>query len=225
MADPGPAASPGVTHAWIRVMIRSILLSTLPLHPQHDYTDVVSANSWKYELQYSIVFKGELEKRLILMPELSTCHIFQMLSETRWSRTKRESKSNTDCKHWQMDIMLYLCNVHHNTFSATWQMHFPAVLLFLAAAWHFKYPFSSGINGPIFAWLLSPKATKEDTEENDGKKSTAKAGVETVSYISAPSEAPHPSRLLEGWMIEGRYRSLLSCKRRSAPLHSQKHQL
>ncbi|KAK2918825.1 hypothetical protein Q8A73_003196 [Channa argus] len=45
MADPGPAASPGVTSAWIRVMILSIWLSMLPVYPQHDYTDVVSANS------------------------------------------------------------------------------------------------------------------------------------------------------------------------------------
>lgn len=33
MADPGPAASPGVTRAWIRVTILSIWLSTLPLYP------------------------------------------------------------------------------------------------------------------------------------------------------------------------------------------------
>lgn len=45
MVDPGPAASPGVTCAWITVTNLSMRLSTLPLYPQHDYTDVVSANS------------------------------------------------------------------------------------------------------------------------------------------------------------------------------------
>lgn len=47
MADPGPAASPGVACTWIRVTIQSIRLSLLPLYPQQDCTDVVSANSWK----------------------------------------------------------------------------------------------------------------------------------------------------------------------------------
>lgn len=61
----------------------------------------------------------------------------------------------------------------HNNHSTTWEMHFPAVSLYRAGPWHFKYAFTSGFNSPasIFACLLTLRATKEDREEVEGEKS------------------------------------------------------
>ena len=126
-------------------------------------------------------------------------------------------------------------SLDHDTHCSLWEMHFPAVSLFQAVPWHFKCAFTSSFNGPapIFACLLSPKATKEEGEEMGGKKSAvftpAKAVSKYVLHLCTLLGPPIPliprsSRLLEGRMIEGRYPSLLSCKRRSASLHSQKHQ-
>lgn len=63
MADPGPAASPGVTCAWIRVKILGIRLSTLALYPQHDHTDVVSAN-WNHKPFNILCYQAEKEEFL-----------------------------------------------------------------------------------------------------------------------------------------------------------------
>lgn len=182
MADPGPAASPGVTHAWIRVMILSIRSPRYPSIPS--MTTQMLFQQIPENVSYSR--KNEVgihAKRLILMSHLWTCLIFQWLSEVpvKFSFSTYEWEESINFTGWQMNIMLYLWQYLAQYFTTMWEMHFPAVLLFRAVPWHFKNVIFSGTNGPIFAWFLSPKATKEDREETGGKKSTVFTTVKAVS--------------------------------------------
>lgn len=96
------------------------------------------------------------------------------------------------------------------TTSTMWEMHFPAISLFHAAPWHFKYLFTSGMYGPapISAYHLSPKGTKEDREETECKKSTvftpAKAVSKCLLHLCTQQGPPSFSFLvpLASWRAE-----------------------
>lgn len=139
-----------------------------PLYLQHDYAHVVSANSWKCVLRW---IDGKRRGGWLVLGwgtrnmQRDKCGIIH-------PRTSCPGVNLTDFWNF-LGIHLHCLarkadcstcgSIHLNAQGITWELHFPAVWLLQAEPWHFKYAFTSAFNGPapIFAWLLSPKATKE----------------------------------------------------------------
>lgn len=174
MADPGPAASPGVTRAWIRVTNVSIQLSTL--HPPLPTAWLHRCCSSKF-LKMWTTLSGWKRCSCIrrIMQSCWFC-IYQPLNMPCFSADiisfYLDATKNTIAQSGKWSEWSTCGSIHHNTYGTMWEMHFPAVSLFQAVPWHFKYAFTSGFNGPapIFACLLYPKATKEEREEIERKK-------------------------------------------------------